>query len=73
MTKLKREETPNPTNKEIKNSLAERINRMSVYEEDLKRIAANQKIPVEVAIEFYECKGKIKDNSFLERIESYAD
>ncbi len=72
MTKSERENFPKPANTEMTNSIDERLTRLGIDKEELEAIAVNQKIPIEVALELFECKGGIKDNSFLERIESYA-
>ena len=47
------------------------INSKKISRNDIDAICANQGIPLEVAIEFYECKGSLSDKSFLTRIESY--
>lgn len=43
-----------------------------IVKDELVTIATNQRIPIEVAVEVYECKGAIPDKSFLNRIETNA-
>lgn len=57
----------------LQSDLSSQIKSNNINNNELDTIAKNQGIPRDVAIEFFLCKGRISDNSFLTRIESHEE